>query len=474
MGDIYHLSASVISSQSRRQKVFVQQFFIPGIAHSSYLVGAESECAIVDPTRDIERYLDAAAELNLAITHVLETHLHADFVSGHMELAETTGATIYAPASGNCAFDHVPVTDGAGFSVEELRFTVLDTPGHTPDGVTYVLSDTARDPGPVAAFTGDALFVGDVGRPDLFPGRSLELAGRLYDSLHEKLLALPDGCLLYPAHGAGSLCGRAMGAMRYSTIGYERRNNAALQHANRQEFIASLTQDMPPAPDHFSRCSEINRRGPALVRTLPEVRPLRPAEFREKSGTPGTVILSIRDAATFGGAHIPGSIHIDISSNFSTYAGWVLPPDEDILIVADSPAEVKEAVLKLRRVGLDRTTGYLVGGIHAWSIAGYPIDHVRQLSPSETHAMVKAGTAVLVDVRFPDEYEEHHIEGAVNIPAMDLRTRHPELPTDRPLIVMCRTGQRSSLASSLLKRAGFAEVYNAAGGVTGYLAAGYS
>ncbi|MGD9937272.1 MAG: rhodanese-like domain-containing protein [Methanoregulaceae archaeon] len=454
--------------------MFIQQFFIPGIAHSSYLVGAESRCIIIDPTRDVERYLDAAAELNLAITHVLETHLHADFVSGHMELAETTGAAIYAPASGDCAFDHIAVADGSSFKVEELCFSVLDTPGHTPDGVTYVVADTARGPEPAAAFTGDALFVGDVGRPDLFPGRSRELAGMLFDNLHKKVLALPDGCLLFPAHGAGSLCGRAMGAMRYSTIGYERQYNAALKVSDREEFITSLTQNMPPAPDHFSRCSDINRQGPALVRTLPEVRPLRPAEFQARAETPGSVILSVRDVATFGGAHIPGSIHIDIASNFSTFAGWVLPPDDDILLVADSPAEVKEAVLKLRRVGLDRTIGYLVGGTHAWSIAGYPIDHVRQLSPSETHDMVTSGKAVLVDVRFPDEFEDHHLEGAVNIPAMDLRTRHPELPSDRPLIVMCRTGQRSSLASSLLKRAGFAEVYNAAGGVTGYLAAGFS
>ena len=454
--------------------MFVQQFFIPGIAHSSYLVGAESTCAIVDPTRDIERYLDTAAELNLTITHILETHLHADFVSGHMELADRTGATIYAPASGNCAFDHVAVSDGSTFSVEELKVSVLDTPGHTPDGVTFVIVDAVRGPEPAAAFTGDALFVGDVGRPDLFPGRSRELAGMLYDSLHQKVIALPDGCLLFPAHGAGSLCGRAMGAMRFSTIGYERQNNVALRHTAREEFIDSLTQNMPPAPDHFSRCSEINRQGPALLRTLPDVRPFRPAEFRAKSEEPGTVILSVHDVATFGGAHIPGSIHIDITSNFSTFAGWVLPPDDEILLVVDSPAEVKEAVLKLRRVGLDRTIGFLVGGTHAWSIAGYPIDHVRQLSPAETNAMVTAGKAVLVDVRFPDEFEEHHLEGAMNIPAMDLRTRHPELPTDRPLIVMCRTGQRSSLASSLLKRAGFADVYNAAGGVTGYLAAGFS
>jgi glyoxylase-like metal-dependent hydrolase (beta-lactamase superfamily II) len=454
--------------------MFVQQFFIPGIAHSSYLVGAESTCAVVDPTRDIERYLDAAAELDLAITHVLETHLHADFVSGHMDLADATGAAIHAPASGHCAFDHVPVGDGSTFLVEDLACTVLDTPGHTPDGVTYVVADAARGPEPAAAFTGDALFVGDVGRPDLFPDRSRELAGMLYDSLHTKVLALPDGCLLFPAHGAGSLCGRAMGAMRFSTIGYERQYNVALRHADREEFIDSLTQEMPPVPDHFSRCSDLNRRGPALLRTLPDVRPLRPAEFRAKAGTPGTVVLSVRDVETFGGAHIPGSIHIDLASNFSTFAGWVVPPEDEILLVADAPLGVKEAVLKLRRVGLDRTVGFLVGGTRAWSLAGYPIDHVPQLSPAETHAMVASGEAVLVDVRFPDEYGEHHLAGAVNIPAMDLRTRHPELPTDRPLIVMCRTGQRSSLASSLLKRAGFDRVYNAAGGVTGYLAAGYS
>lgn len=453
--------------------MFIQQFFIPGIAHSSYLLGAGSTCAIVDPARDVERYLDAASALDLAITHVLETHLHADFVSGHMELAATTSATICAPASGRCEFEHVAVGDGSRFALEELRIDVLDTPGHTPDGVTYVITDTARGDEPVAAFTGDSLFVGDVGRPDLFPGRSQELAAQLYDSLHEKVLALPDACLVLPSHGAGSLCGRAMGAMRFTTIGYERRHNAALQHASREEFVRSLTRNMPPAPDHFSRCSGINRIGPALVRTLPELRPMRPAEFHERAEGTDAVVLTVRDYATFGGVHVPGSYHIDLAMNFSTYAGWVLPPDRDILLVADTPAQAREATAQLRRVGLDRAVGYLVGGTHAWAIAGYPIDHVPQLSPVEVHAMLENG-AVLVDVRFPDEYEERHIEGAVNIPALDLQSRYPELPMGRPLVVMCRTGQRSSLACSLLKRAGIAGVHNAAGGFSGYTAAGYT
>jgi hydroxyacylglutathione hydrolase len=455
------------------RKVFVQQFFIPGIAQTSYLLGAASTCAIVDPARDVERYLDAAGELDLAITHVLETHLHADFVSGHMELAETTGARICAPAAGRCEFEHMAVGDGSRIDLEEVRIDVLDTPGHTPDGVTYVVTDTARGSEPVAAFTGDALFVGDVGRPDLFPGRSRELASALYDSLHRKVLALPDACLVLPSHGAGSLCGRAMGAMRFSTIGYERQFNQALQHASREEFVQSLTANMPPAPDHFSRCSEINRLGPALIRTLPELRPMRPVEFRERAGRTDAVVLSVRDYATFGGVHVPGSYHVDLAMNFSTYAGWVLPPDRDILLVADTPAQARRAVVSLRRVGLDRAVGYLVGGTHAWALAGYPTDRVPQLSPAEVRAMVDAG-AVLVDVRFPDEFEEEHVEGAVNIPALELRTRHPELPADRPLVVMCRSGQRSSLACSLLKRAGRAQVHNAAGGFTGYTAAGYS
>lgn len=453
--------------------VFIQQFFIPGIAHSSYLLGAGSTCAIVDPARDVGRYLDAAGELDLGITHVLETHLHADFISGHMELQATAGATICAPASGHCAFEHLPVGDGSRIVLEELRIDVLDTPGHSPDGVTYVVTDTARGDGPVAAFTGDTLFVGDVGRPDLFPGRAEELASLLYDSLHRKVLALPDACLVLPSHGAGSLCGRAMGAMRLSTIGYERRFNAALQQGDRGAFVASLTARMPPAPDHFSRCSEINRRGPALVRTLPELRPMRPAEFREEAAREETVVLSVRDYATFGGAHVPGSYHVDLAMNFSTYAGWVLPPEKEILLVADSPAEAREAVVQLRRVGLDRAAGYLVGGTRAWAMAGYPTDRVPQLSPAEVYSVLQGG-GVLVDARFPDEFEEGHVEGAVNIPAPDLRTRYGELPPDGPCVVMCLTGQRSSLGCSLLKRAGVAGVCNAAGGYAGYVAAGYS
>ncbi len=454
--------------------MFVQQFFIPGIAHSSYIIGGDQTCAIIDPSRDVDHYIAAARELGLDITHILETHLHADFVSGHLDLAEKTGAAIYAPEAGNCAFEHTPVSEGTTFAIEEMRFDVLETFGHTPDNITYVVTDETRGTDPAAVFPGDALFIGDVGRPDLFPGRSAELAGMLFENLHNKILRLPDSCLLFPAHGAGSLCGRAMGAMRFGTIGYERKFNRALQLSDKDMFISALTTGMPPAPDHFARCSEINRKGPALVRTLPTIKPMKPAEFKARAEDENTIILSIRDYATFGGQHIPGSWHIDISGNFSTFAGWVLPPEKDILLVTDNPGQAQEAVVKLRRVGLDRTIGYLEGGTHAWVTAGYPTDHVHQLSPAETHDMLEAGKALLVDVRAEDEYKAFHVEGAVNIMAMDLRTRYTELDPDRPTIVMCRSGHRSSLASSILKQKGFREVYNAAGGMTGYIAAGYA
>ena len=453
--------------------MFIQQFFIGGIAHSSYLIGGDQTCAIVDPARDVERYIEAARDLNLKITHILETHLHADFVSGHLDLAEQTGAKIFAPRAGGCRFDHIPVSEGTRFSLEGMDFTVLDTFGHTPDNVTFVVTDRSRGDEPVAAFTGDCLFVGDVGRPDLFPGRAEELASQLFGSLHDKLMLLPDACMVFPAHGAGSLCGKAMGAMRWSTIGYERRHNPALQIKDREAFIRVMTHDMPAAPDHFSRCSDINRQGPALVRTLPKVVPYKPREFAAKAESSDTIVLSIRNYATFGGMHVPGSWHIDIAGNFSTFAGWALPPDREILLVTDNPSQAQEAAVMLRRVGLDHTVGYLDGGTHAWVTAGYPVDHVHQLSPEETHGMLKRKDVVLVDVRSKEEYAEGHVEGAINIMAMDLRSRYTELDPARPTIVMCRSGHRSSLASSILKQKGFVDVYNAAGGITGYTAAGY-
>ena len=448
-------------------------FFTPKIAHSSYILAGSQTCAVIDPRRDVQVYIDAAKSLGMKITHVLETHLHADFISGHLDLAEKTGAIIYAPKSAGCAFDHVALSEGDEIAFEDIVLQVLETPGHTPEHISYVVIDTSRGSEPVGVFCGDTLFVGDVGRPDLFPGKAEELAKALFSSLHDKLLKLPDFCEVLPAHGAGSLCGRAMGAKWRSTIGYERLYNSALQIRERDEFIESLTTDMPPAPDHFSRCSAINGKGPALVRSLSVPKELNPLEFAAEAAREDTVVLDIRPYAAFGGQHIAGAYHIDFGGNFPTFAGWIMPPEKDILLVVPEAVQVSDVLDWLRRVGVDRISGALVGSLYAWAAAGLPADHLRQLSSTELQDKLRdKEDAILVDVRAPGEYESEHISSAINIPVAELRTRHEELDKSKPVILMCSTGHRSSLGASILLMNDFEKVYNVAGGMTGYLAAG--
>jgi hydroxyacylglutathione hydrolase len=454
--------------------MLVQQFFVTGLAHSSYLLGGTGSCAIIDPQRDVEIYIAAAKAMDMRITHILETHLHADFISGHMDLAEKTGAAIYAPKAGNCKFKHVGLSEGDTFTIDALRISVLDTAGHTPEHISYVVADLERGEEAVGVFCGDTLFVGDVGRPDLFPGKATELASKLFDNLHGKLLKLPDFCEVYPAHGAGSLCGRAMGAKRTSTIGYERKNNPALQIRDKGKFIASLTTDMPGTPDHFARCSATNGKGPALLRTLPVPVPMTAESFAEQAAKPGVVVVDIRAFDAFGAQHVPSAWSIDFNGNFATFAGWTLPVDSKILLVADTEVIVQEAAVWLRRVGLDQVVGYLDGGMLTWNLDGLPTEHVAQLSPWELHRMSDAkGEMVLVDVRSPQEFKAVSLPGALNIPAPELRVRHTEIPKGKPIVVICGTGIRSSLAASILQRNGLKDVSNVAGGMTGYSAAGF-
>ena len=455
--------------------MIVQPFFVKGISHSSYLLGGAKSCAVIDPQRHIQEYLAAAEDLGMRITHILETHLHADFISGHLDLAAATGARIFAPRSGDCRFEHEAVGEGDLIALEDMLIRVIEVPGHTPEHLAYVVTDTARGQEPVAVFCGDALFVGDVGRPDLFPGIARELAAQLFSSLHEKLLQLPDFCEVYPAHAAGSLCGRMMGAKRASTVGYERLYNRALQEKDREAFIRSLTEDMPPAPDHFGRCSDINRQGPAVLAGLPPAAPLSPAQFEERMRAGEVTVLDVRGYDAFSGHFIPGAIHNDLNGNFATFAGWILPPDRDILLVADDLHQVDLAVTGLQKVGLDRVTGYLDGGLIAWVKSGRTTAHVNLLSAEELYQQISGDQKVaLIDVRSPGEYQNYHISGSLHIPAPDLRTRHAELDPALPTILLCSTGNRSSLAASLLKRQGFPLVYNVAGGMTGYGAAGHA
>jgi glyoxylase-like metal-dependent hydrolase (beta-lactamase superfamily II)/rhodanese-related sulfurtransferase len=453
--------------------MLVQSFFVNGLSHLSYILGGSKTCAVIDPRRDTQIYLDTAKAMGVRITHILETHLHADFISGHLDLAEKTGAKIHAPKAGKCQFEHVALSEGDKIEIEDMELKILETPGHTPEHIVYTVTDHSRGEDPVALFSGDTLFVGDVGRPDLFPNLAKELASKLFNSL-QKLAKLPDFCEVYPAHGAGSLCGRAMSAKRTSTIGYEKKFNYAFQIKEIGKFIELLTTDMPEAPDHFSRCSDINRKGPTLVKNLPPLAPMDPTSFSTTMKEKDTIILDIRSYEAFGGQHVSGSYHIDFGSNFSTFAGWVIPPDVNILLVTETLHQAEEAVVMLRRVGLDRTIGYLEGGMYEWAKAGFPTDHIPQLSAEDLYKRMTGGSKIgLVDVRARREYMTGHIEGAINIPAPDLRERYQVLDMRVPIVVMCNTGHRSSLGASILKQKGLKEIYNLAGGMTGYNAAGY-
>lgn len=454
--------------------MIIIQFFLEKIAHSSYLLGGNDTCAIIDPRRDVDIYINTAREMGLEITHILETHIHADFISGHMDLAAKTGAKIFVPASAKCDFEHIPLKEDDTFSIEDMQITVIETPGHTPEHISYIVVDTSRGREPVALFCGDTLFVGDVGRPDLFPGRAVELASKLYDSLHKKIMLLPDFCEIYPAHGAGSLCGRSMEAKRSSTIGYEKLYNYALLIETKDDFIISLTENMPDAPDHFTRCANINKIGPVMVSDLPELKDLETADFYKLTQKDNFIILDIRNFESFGGQHIPSAYNIDVDSNFSTFAGWLLPPEKNILLVTNSYNQAMEIRMRLHRVGLDKVYGNLRKGMFDWVTSGLPTNKIPQLSAHDLNEIIKNNEDfILVDVRTVDEYNDGHIDKAINIPIADLRERYKELDPEKKTVLICGSGQRSSMGCSILQQHNFKKIYNVSGGMTGYKAAGF-
>ncbi len=452
--------------------MYIKPFFVKGLAHISYLLGAGKQCLIVDPRRDIQVYLDEAEKMGLKITHILETHLHADFISGHLDLAKVTGAKIYGPKSGKMQFPHVPLSENDEFIVEHLKFHILETPGHTPEHIGYVVTDISRGKEPCAFFSGDTLFVGDVGRPDLFPGRADELAEKLFNSL-KKIKQLPDFVEVYPAHGAGSLCGKAISAKRSSTIGYEKKYNDALNYNTLEEFKSKLLEKMPAAPDHFKRCSATNQAGPAIIDEMPSVRPLPPVEFRKIMENEDPIVLDIRNTAAFGGQHIPGSISIDIDSNFPTFCGWLLPVDKPILLVADCEGDIDRAILGLHRVGLDNIIGWLYGGIYKWTVQGFPVEMLPQISVQEMKAHCEKKDLAILDARSEKEYKAFHIETAVNMPVEDTRTQFDKVGSN-PTLVICNSGHRSTTAASILMNRGVKNVMNLPGGMTAWQAAGYT
>jgi glyoxylase-like metal-dependent hydrolase (beta-lactamase superfamily II)/rhodanese-related sulfurtransferase len=439
------------------------------------MLAGKEICAIIDPQRETDIYIKDARELGVTITHILQTHMHADLVSGHMDLAEKTGANIYIAKSANCTFDHEALVEGDTIQLEDMVIKVLETPGHTPEHLSFVVVDTSRGEKPVYVFVGDTLFVGDVGRPDIFPEMAEELTEKLYHSLYDKILKLPDFCEVLPAHGAGSLCGREIGTKWRTTIGYEKKYNAIVQITNKEEFIKWLTDYLPPAPDHFSRCSHINCNGPKLLSQLPRMKELNAEACNEMIEAGNVEVVDTRNYMAFGSQHIPGSWSLDINGNLPTLAGWVLPIDKDLLVVSDSFTEAENTNTWLRCVGLDRVVGYLVGGMTTWASKGYRTSHIRQISVENLHDLVTGSSPfVLLDGRAANEFEDSHIEGALNIPVADLRERHQDLNKNDTIVVICTSGVRSSLGASILKQHGFNNIYNVTGGMTGYSAAGYA
>jgi hydroxyacylglutathione hydrolase len=444
--------------------LYFEQFYLGCLAHASYLLGSEGEAVVVDPQRDVEIYLEAAQRQGLQIKHIFETHLHADFVSGHAELSARTGAKIYIGAAARAKFAHVPLTDGYEVRFGRAKIKILETPGHTPESICLAVTEEEKSPRPWAVLTGDTLFIGDVGRPDLSAAHTpQELAGLLYDSLHEKLLKLPDDVIVYPAHGAGSLCGRNMRAERSSTIGTERLTNYALQIPNRAEFVKQLTANLPTRPDYFSKDAEINREGAAALADLPQAPELTAREVKAllELGVPA---LDVRAPEKFAAGHIPGSVNIALSGQFATWAGTLFGVAAKPILLADRDQEISEARVRLARVGIDAEPGYLNRCTENWTEAGYALATVSQIGVHDLRERLRKGNLKVLDVRREPEWNAGHIEEAELCSLDKFAQQIPWLPKNVPTIVHCKSGYRSMIACSLLQKAGYGDVTNVIGG----------
>jgi glyoxylase-like metal-dependent hydrolase (beta-lactamase superfamily II)/rhodanese-related sulfurtransferase len=446
--------------------MYFEQFYLSCLAHASYMLGSEGIAAVVDPQRDVEIYLVEAQKQNMRIATIIETHMHADFVSGHQELAARTGAKIHLGAQAGATIPHAAMKDG-----DEIRFgrcvlRFLETPGHSVDSVCVLVTDLDRSPEPWAVLTGDTLFIGEVGRPDLSPGRTAEeLASMLYDSLHQKLLKLPDSVKIYPAHGAGSLCGRNISPERHSTIGKERAFNYALRPMSREDFITLITADLPERPEYFFHDKEINRAGAPALSEVARLASLSPQEVARRQAE-GTIVLDTRPAALFGAGHVPGSLHIGLQGQYASWAGILVGLGPQLVIVAEDAQRAEESTLRLARVGIENVAGYLAGGIFAWQQAGLPLSEVPQISVLQLHEELSARPEgiQLLDVRRPMEWEAGHLARARLKPLHQLRESLGDVNRAQPVAALCRSGYRSSIATSILKAAGFEQVMNVTGG----------
>ena len=439
-----------------------KQFYLGCLAHASYYIGSENEAAIVDPQRDVQQYLDEAQANGQTIKYIIETHSHADFVSGHVELAAKTGAQIVYGQRAETAFPTLKVADGDRLSVGSVELKFMETPGHTPESITIIATDSNDSDSPAKMFTGDTLFCGDVGRPDLIGSKgftSEQMGGMLYDSLREKILKYPEETEVYPAHGAGSLCGKSLSSETWSTLGAQKATNYALKPMSKDEFIKIVASDQPQVPAYFPKSAERNLAGPASIEDLPKPKELSSDEVSNFDG----IVLDVRTAAEFGAGHVPNAINIGLSGKFATWAGTFIPVGTPLAIAANTNEQVDEAFMRLARVGLETVSGFVL-----MSEYDGDVNSIEQTAVTDLRTQTDSQ---FVDVRQPGEYGAGHAHGAINLPLNTLAKNIDKLDPTKPTFVICQSGYRSSLATSLLENAGFKSVCNVAGGTSAWIAA---
>ena len=442
--------------------MFEKRFFVNGLAHASYLFGMDGEAAVIDPKRDVEDYLEAAHSAGLKIVAIFETHPHADFVSGHLELAHRTGAKVYLSHRARASYERMSVRDGDSIRIGSLEVIALETPGHSPDSVSFLVREQGRA---TRVFTGDTLFVGDVGRPDLRDAdeKPSVLAEALYESLQDRLLKLPGDVQVWPTHGAGSLCGRSISEAASSTIAHELRTNWAAQIKDRTDFVARMLANLPDRPAYFAHNVARNLRGVSPLSDLPHPNPFSESDLAGHVAQ-GGVIIDTRPTPVFGSGHFPGSIHITLDlALFSTWVGFFVPLEQPIVLVVDNSTRMRQARLELARIGYDHVVGFIEGGRVS------KIGQITQLSAADLKDACRHGNPpFILDVRTQTEWDDFHIEGATHLPLPKLLTRIGELPSAAPLTLICRAGDRSSLAASLLRIHGFRYLQNVMGGMDVY------
>ncbi|MBU2357868.1 MAG: MBL fold metallo-hydrolase [Alphaproteobacteria bacterium] len=452
-----------------------EQILADGVAECSYLLGddATHTCAIVDPRPDVEIYLAKARRFGLAITHVFETHIHADFMSGARELVDRLGgqAKLYVSTHGGAqyGFEHETLRDGDEFCFGGIRIKARFTPGHTPEHMSYLLYDGAHEK-PWGVLSGDAFFVDSVGRPDLMgDDQTEELTEQLFHTVQDVFMALADDVIIYPCHGAGSACGPDIGDRMSSTIGYERRFNAYAQIKSLEEFKAAMQSDAPPVPTHYPRLKKVNAKGPEVLRNLPRVPPMTVDQFAT-AAVEGAQILDVRDMLGFGAGHVENAINIGGQPELSVWAGWLLDPERPLYLVLDHDIDLPNIVTLLLRPGFTNFGGYLAGGMASWREAGKALSQITQVS---VHALKSSDDIIPLDVRKPDEWCDGHIPGATHAFLGTLRDRMQDLDPQATYATYCASGFRASIASSLLKAEGFEAVHNVPGSWKAWTAANY-